>query len=218
VDSKLQKWLRWFGVIEKDIQQLLIQQHIFWKVQDIIRDNKDIQRPSAFYDYLGQTYIAYIAIGIRRQVKSDRDSISFSRLLKEIMATPSVLSREFYKSPYCKVLHLADGDFDQFVGENRNHVAPEMVSNDWGTLRSVAEKIEAFADKRIAHRDVKPPRNLPTFNEVDECLDTLDRLAVKYIQLFRGDAQSSLMPTFQYDWMEIFRVPWLPPYNGGGDG
>jgi hypothetical protein len=93
MDGRLKKWLGWLEVIEKDIQQLLIRQYIFWEVQDIIKNNKDIQIPSVFYEYLGQTYIAYIAMGIRRQVKNHKDSISFARLLKEISETPRVLSR-----------------------------------------------------------------------------------------------------------------------------
>ena len=34
IDSKLEKWLRWFDVIEKDIQQLLIRQHIFREISE----------------------------------------------------------------------------------------------------------------------------------------------------------------------------------------
>jgi hypothetical protein len=262
MDGRLKKWLGWLEVIEKDIQQLLIQQHIFWEVQDIIRNNKDIQIPSAFYGYLGRTYIAYIAMGIRRQVKDHKDSISFARLLKEISETPRVLSRQFYKSLYHNFPDVADGHFDRFAGKDpnhaaipgricsnllktlnntlksarksilqligfksvkcrrgiaANHVSLEMVSDDLQTLKSVAEKIEGFADKRIAHHDRKPPSDLPTFGEADECLKKMDELAVKYIRLFRGQALSSLMPTIEYDWTEIFRVPWLPPDNGAGD-
>ena len=85
MDSKLEKWLGWFDVVERDIEKLLIRRHIFWEVQDIIRNNKDIQIPSAFYGYLGKTYVDSIAMGIRRQVKMHKDSISFARLLSEII-------------------------------------------------------------------------------------------------------------------------------------
>lgn len=212
MDSKLEKWLRWFDTIQSDIQQLLIHRDIFWEVQKIVRSNPKIQKPTSFYHYLGQTYIAYIAIGIRRQVKIHKDSISFAGLLSEMIETPSAVSRAYYKSLYqgSNVEEMADSDFDQFAGNNSNHISPDLVRDDLEVLKFIARRIEAFADKHIAHHDIKKPRELPTFNDADECLDTFDRLAVKYYQLFHGVAMSTLMPTYQYDWMEIFRVPWLP--------
>ena len=74
----------------------------------------------------------------------------------------------------------------------------------------MAKRIEAFADKHIAHDDIKKLDELPTFEDADECLKTFDRLAVKYYQLFHGSAMLTLMPTYQSDWMEIFRALWLP--------
>src|SRR2546426_7612992 len=89
-----------------------------WEVQKIIRSNKNIQKPSSFYRYLGDTYVSYITIGIRRQIKIDRQSISFARLLSEIIETPSVLSRDYFKSLYKGSVaeSLADRDFDRFAG------------------------------------------------------------------------------------------------------
>ena len=84
MDSRLSKWLRWLKEVHDDIQQLLVKRNIFWEVQDIIKNNKEIHKPSSFYGYLGDTYVAYISIGIRRQVKVDKQSISFARLLTEL--------------------------------------------------------------------------------------------------------------------------------------
>jgi hypothetical protein len=94
MDSKLKKWLRWLKVVHDDIQQLLIKRNIFWEVQDIIRSNAKLHKPSSFYSYLGDTYVAYVSIGIRRQIKIDNQSISFARLLTELANTPAVLSRK----------------------------------------------------------------------------------------------------------------------------
>lgn len=211
MDSRLRKWLRWLKVVHDDIQQLLIKKNIFWEVQDIIKNNSEIHKPSSFYRYLGDTYIAYISIGIRRQVKIDKQSISFARLLTELAQTPTSLSRKYYVGLYkgSTVEHHADRDFDRFCGNDKNCISSDMVVSDLDELILTASVVEDFADKLIAHRDKRQPKVLPRFDQVDQCLDTLDQLYCKYRGVFHASAMSSLMPVYQYDWKKIFTVPWL---------
>jgi hypothetical protein len=211
MDSRLSKWLRWLKVVHDDIQQLLVKRNIFWEVQDIIKNNKEIQKPSSFYGYLGDTYVAYISIGIRRQVKVDKQSISFARLLSELAATPEVLCRKYYGDLYkgSTVEDHADRDFDRFCGRDKSYISSNMVLSDLRELNLAASVVEDFADKRIAHHDKRQPKVLPLFEQVDQCLDTLDRVYCKYHGAFHASAMSSLMPVYQYDWKEIFTLPWL---------
>ena len=53
---KLKEWLTWLEMIHDEIQGLVVDANMFWEVQDIIRANPRIQKPSAFYRYLGRTY------------------------------------------------------------------------------------------------------------------------------------------------------------------
>ena len=75
-------------------------------------------------------------MGVRRQIKVDRDSISLAGLLRDIQATPECLSRDWYRAQY---------------------------------------------DDRL-----------------------------EYYRLLKVISIESLVPTFQYDWQEVFHVPWLP--------
>ena len=210
MDSKLEKWIKWLGVIEKEIQWLLINMDIFLEVNSMIRDNKDIQKSDAFHRYLGDTYVAYALMGIRRQIKVDDQSISFARLLSEIAESPEILSREYYTGLYKgKVVErFADRDFDRYIGQSKDHICPEAVKKDLEKLRQTAIKCEEFADRRIAHTDKRDVQS-PVFKDADDCIDLLDKLGVKYIGIFHGASMQSLMPTYQYDWQEIFRYPWL---------
>jgi hypothetical protein len=172
MDQRLKKWLGWLKVVESDIQQMLIHRNIFWEVQKIIRKNKNIQKPNPFYGYLGVTYASYIAMGIRRQVKINEQSISFARLLSEIIETPSILSRAYFMGLY----NVEDSDFDGFVknhwylkDQNTDFVSPTKVCHHLHELKTMAKKIEDFADRKIAHRDKKGPKTLPSFDDVDKC-------------------------------------------------
>jgi len=211
MDARLQKWGKWLLVIHDDIQQLVMDKHVFWTVQEIIKDNPDIQKGSYFYSYLGNTYVSHAVIGVRRQIKIDRQSISLARLLTEIRETPELLSRSYYCSLYkgSNVESWADRDFDNHCGKGVVHISPTVVQAELDELRGKARSCEELADRRIAHHDKRPPNRLPKFNELNECIETLDKLYVRYHLLLRAQSMKTLMPTFQYDWQEIFRQPWI---------
>ncbi len=210
MDTPLKKWIRWLAVIHDDVQQLLVNKDIFWEVQKMIRNNTRIHKPSSFYQYLGDTYISHITVGIRRQLKIDQTSISFARLLTEISKHPSFISRTYYKNLFkgSAVEDLADKQFDKY-SEKGAHISASMVLSDLAKLKSVSVKIEDFVDKRVAHRDKRNPKILPKFHEVDTCIDALDQLYVKYHLIIHAASMDTLMPTYQYDWKEIFYEPWL---------
>lgn len=214
VDSRLEKWICWLKVIHDDIEQLLIKRDIFWEIQDIIKANSELRKPSSFYAYLGDTYVTYIAIGIRRQMKDDKKgrSISFVRLLTEIADTPTVLSRKYYVSLYKDSADElpANAGFDGFCGCDKTCISAKIVIADLWELNRVASVVEDFADKRIAHHDKRQPKVLPRFEQVDSCLDALNRLYCKYHLVFHAKSLGgSIMPVYQYDWKQIFTVPWL---------
>jgi len=209
---KIEKWKHWLGIIRGEITQMLINSDIFWNVQTIIKNNNDLHKPNSLYNYLGDTYISYITIGIRRQVKIKEKSISFAGLLKDISENPLCLKRKYFVNLYkdsVTPLKIADEDFDMYCGSDRNYISKEKVNNDLIELRQAAHIVEDFTDRRIAHRDKSNPKVLPRFNQVDSCLDTFDRLCCKYDSILNAVGRSSLMPTYQYDWKQIFTVPWL---------
>jgi hypothetical protein len=211
MDPKLKKWIRWLKSIEVEITQLVIAKDIFWSVQKLIDKNNKIQKPSSFFKYMGDTYISFIVMGIRRQIKIDSQSISFVRLLSEIERSSKKISRKYFKQLYkgSSVEFLADNDFNQFcINLGDPYISSAMVRNDLIELRKVACLCEEFADKIIAHSDKRAPKTLPTFNDADEAIDFLDKLYVKYHLIFHAASMQSLMPVYQYDWQQIFDYPW----------
>jgi hypothetical protein len=211
MNTRLEKWIKWLEVIHGDVGWLLINRNIFREVQGIVNNNKKLYKPNIFYQYLGDTYTTFAAIGIRRQVKIDKQSISLVRLLHEIAGSPSTISREYYKKLYegSVVAELADVDFDRLSGKGKDHICPDMLWKDIENLKLKARKIEDFADKRVAHYDKRSPRGVPNFSEVDDCIDTLDGLCVKYHLIFHAVSMDTLMPVFQFYWKDIFEIPWL---------
>jgi len=212
MDNRFDKWNKWLDVIYSEITSLSVNRNIFWEVQDIIKNNPKIQKPSSFYEFLGSVYVVSALMGVRRQVKIDKDSISFARLLKEICDTPEVLSRNRFVALYkgSRVEQFADGDFDKFAGKARSHVDPDLVNLDLKELKAKAQKCEKYADQRVAHFDKGALKNIPTFTDLDDCIDFLEELMKKYYLLFRAPSLVSILPEYQYDWKAIFKEQWLP--------
>ena len=233
-------------IIQGEIRGLLRDTNMFWEVQDIIRENPRIQKPSAFYRYLGRTYLSHALAGLRRQIKPQKDSISFVGLLDEIAKNPEELSRSYYRSlstnpdgpdmnqiemegqkeleevGITSTSQLKDliqmDDFAPYSNASGEHVCPQMVKDDLNALKSAVEKHEEFADKRIAHRDKGEPEVIPTFGELDDCIKLLDKTYVKYHLLFYAESIDTLMPTYQYEWKKIFLEPWLKAVAGSAKG
>lgn len=189
----------------------MVAKHTFHEVQKMIAENPTIQTSNSFYRYFANTYVSHTVIGVRRQIKTDAQCISLALLLQEMTQTPNVLSRKYFVELYegTTVEDLADSDFDRFCKPGAPHIDPDLVTADLRKLRDATARCEDFADKRVAHREKREPKALPTYNEVDACIDLLDELYVRYLLLFHAQAMDSLLPTWQYDWTEIFRVPWI---------
>lgn len=213
MDQKLSKWLRWLEVIKGEVQDLVVTKHTFHEVQGLIKDNPLLHQPTSFYDYLSRTYVSHIIIGLRRQLKCDKQGISMARLFEEMIETPQAFTRRHYVSLYkgSVVERFADKDFNKFAAPKAPHIDPTLVAADLARLRGASKRCEEFADKRVAHRDKREPKELPTYKEVDACIDLLDELYVRYFLLFHASNMETLLPTWQYDWKAVFRLPWIPP-------
>lgn len=211
MDLRLKKWLRWLDVIKGEVQELVVAKHTFHEVQKMIEANPKLQTGNSFYRYFAGTYVSHVVIGLRRQIKTDPQSISLALLLKEMSETPETFSRKYYVSLYqgSVVEGLADKDFDRVAKPGSPHIDGTKVAADLQRLRDATAKCEEFADKRLAHRDKREPKAPPTYNEVDECIDLLDELFVKYQLAFHAKSSETLLPTWQYDWKAIFRTPWI---------
>lgn len=95
---------------------LVRSKHIFWELGSIAKNNPKIQKPNSFYQFVAETYFAYAVIGVRRQIKHHKNSISFAGLLREIVEMPCVLSRKRFTALYNRDAQFeANHDFAQFA-------------------------------------------------------------------------------------------------------
>ena len=212
MDQRFEKWEKWLETIRAEVMDLVRSKHIFWKLGDIVKNNPKIQKPNSFYKFAGETYFVYAVMGIRRQIKPDKDSISFVGLLQEIIQTPCVLSRERFVGLYERNAQFeANHDFAQFAREDVGHIDPDIVQQNLHKLQELGHAVKDVTDKQIAHYDKRPAKKVPSFGELDDCIDYLAELTEKYWLLFKAEAIDLLVMPIVDHWEEIFRQPWIPP-------
>ncbi len=199
--------------IHTDIENLLVIRFVFRGVRSIIQANPRLDQPSSFYSWMGATYVTAAAVGCRRHATIRNDSVSFARLLQEISLAPSVLSRERHVSKYAAAsqpISVADREFDSLAGTGQPHLDSSRVTADLEKLTVVARPIKRYTDTALAHLDEGGPESIPTFNDLDACLDLLEALLKKYLLIIKAQGWDPILPVWQYDWTAIFREPWIP--------
>jgi hypothetical protein len=77
--------------------------------------------------------------------------------------------------------------------------------------------LRKYLNSYIAHRNRHPMRRLPTFDDLDRCIDLLEQLLTEYTLIIEQAALGDVVPTIQYDWQAPFRVAWIPPNPQGGE-
>ena len=59
MDEKLEKWLKWMDTTHKEIRTLHIHQQVFKDLQEMIRNNHALHKPSFLYNYLNDYICSY---------------------------------------------------------------------------------------------------------------------------------------------------------------
>ena len=181
MSNKVEKWSKWLDVIGVQIQNMLIKQDTHHAILKIISKNKALHQHNPFYDHLFHTYIAYISVALRRQLKRQNNSISLNGLLSDMSENKS------------------DIPTHEFVS-----VDPD---EDIERIKQLSMTIEDYVDKRIAHTDKRPLKQLPNPNEIKECILLMKDIHKKYNSVI-NNVDTELMPV-RYEWNQIFKIPWI---------
>jgi hypothetical protein len=206
----------WLEIIFADLQQLLLNDHLFWEFQRIVDRNDEFLNASGlFTQFIAQAYAQSAAVGIRRHAKADNDSISVMRFLREVRDHPEIVSRSHYIGLYeaKEGFHIEIGqrDFDRVAGVGAFHVPAALAEQQICEVKGVAAGVEHYVDRRVAHHDKRDlAKPLPKFSDLTDALKALEKVVILYWRLLKGPSMRTIVPIIMYDWMDIFRFPWQP--------
>ncbi len=222
-NSKIDKWLRWLKELDIGIYELLYSKYLYNEVRQIIQSNPKIQTDGYFYEWLSIAYSKSASINVRKMIDTRSDVISLGRLLTEIIYNPDVINFERFESystadydgkNEVELMFLesrkkqARKEYEEFSGDCFPNIDPQIVRHDLDSLKSKCEPIKKYVDKLVAHRDKSIFRNIPTYNDLDNAIESIYVYYKKYTHLIRGIPYDiDIIP--QWNWREIFTHPWI---------
>jgi uncharacterized protein YutD len=175
MSNKIAKWKKWVAEICTDCGYLMLNREMFNDLRAMIQKNPKMQQADYFHDYMKDTYVVYTTIMLRRHLKNDSNSISLSTLVSDILENK-----------------------DQIIGFSLFSELQDRLNN----FAHSTAKIESFADRQIAHLDKKPPSYTPTYNDID---DAMDSLCILCEAILNDVGMETCKPTVQDGWLDIFR-------------
>jgi AbiU2 len=217
MDDCFREWSEWVLLIERALRELCLGREVYKQILEMHRQNPEIQKPSVFYSWIRALFVTWSVAFIGRLVDDKRGTRSFVRFLRSIQKSSHYVSREHHIALYLTTMvnssdeeaaRIASREFDRLVGCGKEFLPKEQVEADITAMIQVAKPITTFRHERVAHFDEKPSEQLPSYEHFDRTIFVLVELVRKYAILIKG-VSTDPFPTIQYDWLAIFRVPWI---------
>ena len=130
------RWEEWIERVKSDLQATVNDRAVFHGFGDVVRANEEWIRAhhgGYFCDFVARSYVARSAIGVRRHVKRDDDSVSLVQILSQMKDCAPQLTFDFYLQQFPR--NDADGFFWQkptfkLVSENGVVASGQIIASD----------------------------------------------------------------------------------------
>jgi len=216
----IRRWKKLLEEVIKDVTNLVEIRYVFNEIVSICKNNEELKKGNIFWEIFRINYVSSVILNICRQIDTDSDSLSLINLLNKIIRNPRVITKKWFASQYQRnktgefkkmMFDKGKADFENHFGK-RNFIRKSIVSSDISKIRRYTRIIKKFRNKRVAHIDknLKLKFNI-NFNDLDKAINILEKITLKYNLLLNHSAyaDNTLLPTIQYDWKKIFKLPWI---------
>jgi hypothetical protein len=211
------RWARSISKVEDDLQATVNDRELFHGFRDVLVENREwIEQHEGvlFCDFVVRSYVARVALGIRRQVKRHDDSISLVQILSQMKECAPQLTFDFYLEQFPReprnYIPWQEPTFAS-ISEDGRVASTQLISSDIDELTRLTGQVEGWADRELAHLDRRGFIGSVTYDDLDAAVNALDRIACKYICLLTGRGYETLKATIVFDWRKIFSVPLRKP-------
>lgn len=218
MSTKCSKWLRWSRTIEEQLIAAMQSRLIYREIGAIVRQNRDLPQQSLVYGWMTMTYVDSVIMAIRRQIKVTPQAISLARLMRDMQANPTEIRRERWIAEGWGDPHHRIGAWawEQRAGNGALHLDASRIASDADALGRAVATVERWADKRLAHFDRGGAPVPPTYRELDDGPDLLEKMYSRYAGFLIRNMPVTLTPSIAYNWKEVFLHPWLNAHEQPG--
>jgi hypothetical protein len=207
-DEVLGRWNGWLERVNDELLVLHMNRDVWRKTIEMMQGNSAVRDTGGFFaDWITRLYVDAQVMRIRRQAEDSKGVVSLGRLMGAIHKQPEVLNRERHialyleKYPDDPVMEMAaTSEFESLWGKDAPHAVPERVAADLEKLQSVVGPVKEFANKNVAHLDHAPVGQIPSFDQLDQAVNTLGVLFERYHLAVTGIRQGATRPSSIIGW------------------
>ncbi|GAA5200744.1 hypothetical protein GCM10023346_43540 [Arthrobacter gyeryongensis] len=205
------KWSELISRIDDEVANLLRHRATWHTFLEAAKRSPVAHAQPYFAQWVGELYASTAALGIRKMVDADSRTGSFTQLLTRLAEQPHRVTREWYigGTQVAIALHL-DQTFTRIADPHyQGHLEGAIPSADLAALREASKKVEKYVNEHVAHAQLRPTADLPSYGDVDAALDLHFDLLKKYLLLLTSSDRIEGPPIFQFPWTRVFYEPWL---------
>lgn len=214
-NPRIEKWKGWIdGPIKDDVIGMHDARATWTHVGAMLAANPALPN-SHWWEFMRDSYATTQAVAVRRQAVPDNESRNLGTLLAELADDCALVTQEFWVGLWRGHVDMRGMGrrkwAEQFGGEVGTHLDPAIVRQDIERLKAGSARVKRHVDRHIAHSDRKAsPADVAALSDVHEAIDLIGELFRRYLNLFTASSMLQLEPVIPYDWMAVFRIPWMP--------
>lgn len=232
-DELLGKWRADLNRVYPDVVDVLEQRAFYRELRSILEAGRErfAHMDGMIFRLIDKWYAHAAAFAVRKQVDGSSLSVCLRQLLEAIAPSAHVITREGYQArvgaepdaaderarwEFEERRDWADRRFDDLAGADAEQLTEQIVRSDLDRLAGASAQIRRLVNKTLAHRDRAALQRreeigidvTATWDDLNGAIDLVSELLDKYNDLL-GAGLAPGVPTYQWDWKEPLRVPWL---------
>ncbi|TCL72350.1 hypothetical protein EDC14_100660 [Hydrogenispora ethanolica] len=216
MEQLVKNYCVWLEKIRLETVILLDHRKSFTELSEIVGNNPELHKDNYFFSDISYWYATTVLMCIRRQIDTDQDSVSIARLLLELINNIQSFNKEQFLDNYLRGMseettsifrERAEEEFKLYSEPTNNYLDQDKIRKDYNELIAKYGQCKDYVNRKIAHLSQRQSR-IPTFNDIDLCIDYVSKLTKKYSMLIEH-VDVDLELSHYVDIKSLFSKPWV---------